>query len=564
MVQHKYPGVIVTETDQTATVRGASSSTGGFIGRFRWGPVNLPIRISDESQLVEVFGAPSLRTAVDFLTVSQFFVYGNDCFVTRAISNNLTNANNNNNNNILITNQKNYDQQRSILFSDGQAGSFAAKYPGSIGNSLSVEVIGSIGDYDNWEYRDLFSSAPGTSPDAELYGATNDEIHVVVIDRLGLISGTTGAVLETFEFLSQASDSKRPQGGTNYYVNIINNQSRYVWVTDHHDFMPLAGSAFLDGIIDFSFDLTSNGFVRAPLGGGNDGDPLDIGDYQTSLDILEDEKQYQVNLFFMGALPEEESDAVALTNAYVASVSNRKEAKAVVFASANETMNTTARVLSWANKCTYSDRLALTAQSLRVYDKYNDQFINIPASSTHAGAYARTDNQIGPWAAAAGSRRGVVLGASGVTLEVRESDLISLHQAKVNPITSAQGQGFLIYGDDTHVSRPTAFDQISVRRTFDFIESAIANFAESFLWENNDAFTRASFVGVVEPFLRDIQGRRGIANFSVRCDETNNTPTVISRKEFRAEIRIEPVIPVNYITLNFVADRSGANFEEIA
>jgi phage tail sheath protein FI len=200
---------------------------------------------------------------------------------------------------------------------------------------------------------------------------------------------------------------------------------------------------------------------------------------------------------------------------------------------------------------------------LKVYDKYNDQYIFIPAASSTAGLMAGTDAVAAPWFSPAGNRRGQYFGVTSIAYSANKSQRDTLYKAGVNPIVNLPGQGVILFGDKTKESRPSAFDRINVRRLFLAMERAIGAAARNVMFEFNDEFTRAEFVNIVEPFLREIQGRRGITDFRVVCDETNNTPAVIDRNEFIASVFVKPARSINYITLNFVAVRTGVDFEEV-
>ena len=210
-----------------------------------------------------------------------------------------------------------------------------------------------------------------------------------------------------------------------------------------------------------------------------------------------------------------------------------------------------------------SNYLVVDNNFLKVYDKYNDKFIQIPAASSTAGIMAATDNNAAPWVSPAGSRRGNYLGITSVAYSPTKAQRDALYKAGVNPVANIPGQGVLLFGDKTHVTKPSAFSRINVRRLFTTLEKAIGDFAKQSLFELNDEFTRAEFVNNVEPLLREVKGRRGITDFKVVCDETNNTPSVVDRNEFVATIFIKPARSINFITLNFVATRSGAEFEEV-
>ena len=200
---------------------------------------------------------------------------------------------------------------------------------------------------------------------------------------------------------------------------------------------------------------------------------------------------------------------------------------------------------------------------LKVYDKFNDAYINIPASSSTAGLMAETDRVAAPWFSPAGSKRGQYLGVTAIDYNPNKTNRDTLYKAGVNPIVNMAGSGVMLFGDKTALQRPSAFDRINVRRLFLVLERAIARAAENVLFEFNDEFTRAEFVNIIEPVLRDVKGRRGITDFRIVADETVNTPAVIDRNEFIANIFIKPARSINYVTLNFVAVRTGVDFEEV-
>ena len=219
--------------------------------------------------------------------------------------------------------------------------------------------------------------------------------------------------------------------------------------------------------------------------------------------------------------------------------------------------------MTTANALTNSSYLVLDANYLKVYDKFNDQFIEIPASSSTAGIMAATDRDRAPWFSPAGQRRGTYLGVTAINYVPTKAQRDTLYKAGANPVANIPGQGIVLFGDKTKLARPSAFDRINVRRLFLVLERAISRAAETVIFEFNDEFTRAEFVNIIEPLLREVQGRRGITDFRVVCDETNNTTAVIDANEFKASIFIKPARSINYVTLNFVAVRTGVEFEEV-
>ena len=223
----------------------------------------------------------------------------------------------------------------------------------------------------------------------------------------------------------------------------------------------------------------------------------------------------------------------------------------------------TSNIVTTANGITKSSYLVMDGNYLKVYDKFKDQFVEIPAASSTAGIMAATDRNAAPWFSPAGGRRGQYLGVTGINYSPTKAQRDTLYKAGVNPVANIPGQGLVLFGDKTGLGRPSAFDRINVRRLFLVLERAISRAAENVLFEFNDEFTRAEFVNIVEPVLREVKGRRGITDFRVVCDESNNTAAVIDRNEFIASIFIKPARSINFITLNFVAVRTGVEFEEV-
>ena len=295
-----------------------------------------------------------------------------------------------------------------------------------------------------------------------------------------------------------------------------------------------------------------------------------MGGMTTAFDQLEDEDTVDVDILFANSLSAR-MDHVTVAADITATAEARKDCVAVVSPARSDIVgvsdpatmvSNTVATLAVANMGSSSYRIC-DNNFLKVYDKYNDKYIMIPAASSTAGIMAATDNNAAPWVSPAGTRRGNYLGITSLAYSPTKAQRDTLYKANINPIASIPGQGILLYGDKTHLSRPSAFDRINVRRLFISLEKAIGEFAKASLFELNDEFTRAEFVNNVEPLLREIKGRRGLTDFKVVCDESNNTASVIDRNEFVASIFVKPARSINYITLNFVATRTGADFEEV-
>lgn len=556
------PGVQIKEIDATNVVPAVSTSIGGFVGSFNWGPVEEVITVSSEQELAERFGSPDNNTFKYFFVAASFLKYGNALKVVRAASGH-QNATSDGSGQ-LIKNEDDYDNN----YANGSLskGNWASKYPGSLGNSLKVEFVTqqvSSVNYGNWSHSGEFDSAPGTSDYASGLGATtaNDEMHIVVIDEDGLISGTAGTVLEKFAFVSQASDAKKADGTTNFYKDVVNNNSQYVWWIDHDSDLTNAGSSISGGQTSFAGQTTVQ---SDSLSGAADDNTPTAGELQLGYDLFEDAETIDVNLLF--AAPDANGEnTIALDLIGIANA--RKDCVAFVSPPIEDTVGSSspaADVKSFVDGLTSTSYAACDSTALYIYDKYNDVYRWIGAAGHQAGLCANTDRVADSWFSPAGVNRGQLLGVTKLAFNPKKADRDTLYKARVNPIVSLPGQGTLLFGDKTLLSRPSAFDRINVRRLFIVLEKAISTASKAQLFEFNDEFTRAQFRNLVEPFLRDVKGRRGVTDFLVVCDETNNTGQVIDANRFVADIFIKPSRSINFITLNFIATRTGVEFSEIA
>ena len=554
------PGVEIIEIDATNAVPAVSTSIGGFAGAFNWGPVGEIVTIGSENELVEKFGSPDDNTAKYFLVAASFLKYGNALKVVRAASGHV-NATSDGSTGQLIKNEDDYDSN----YSTGSlsVGNWTAKHPGVLGNSLKVSMITQgITSFSSWTYASSFDSAPGTSDYASGLGKTsaNDELHIAIIDEDGAISGTPGTILETFGFLSQASDAKKSDGTSNYYKDVINSQSSYVWWTDHDSSLSDAGETIA---ANTSF-TTNSAAIEDSFGGGTDDNSPTVGEIALAYDLLEDAETVDVNLLF--ATPDA-NGAEDIAEDLISIASTRKDCMAFVSPPLEDTVGSStpaADVKAFADGLTSTSYASCDSTALYVYDKYNDVYRWIGAAGHQAGLCANTDSVADAWFSPAGVNRGQLLGVTKLAFNPKKADRDTLYKARVNPIVSLPGQGTLLFGDKTLLSRPSAFDRINVRRLFIVLEKAISTAAKAQLFEFNDEFTRAQFRNLLEPFLRDVKGRRGLTDFLVVCDETNNTGQVIDTNRFVADIFIKPARSINFITLNFIATRSGVEFSEIA
>ena len=432
------------------------------------------------------------------------------------------------------------------------------RHPSGTGG-LHTALAGGTQVRRRWRYYDLVDKAPGTSTYTSTRSGANDEMHIVVIDEDGGITGTAGEVLEVYSNVSKASDAKTAQGDTNYYVDVIYNQSQYIYWMDH----VATGSNWGSTASGTTFTALSLPFTRS-LVSGADGSAVTNAELKSAYEKYQDGDTVDVNLIIAG-----KGDATHIDN-LITIAENRKDA--VVFASperadvVNVTNSTTqtSNVKAFFDSIRSSSYIVFDSGYKYTYDKYNDVFRYVPLNGDTAGLAARTDLVADSWFSPAGFNRGVMRGVVKLAYNPNKTQRDELYRARINPVVTMPGQGTILFGDKTGLSTPSAFDRINVRRLFITLEKAISTASKFQLFEFNDEFTRAQFRNIVEPFLRDVQGRRGITDFSVVCDETNNSPDlVVDRNEFRADIFVKPNRSINFITLQFVATRSGVAFEEV-
>ena len=484
------------------------------------------------------------------------------------------------------------------------------------GQGLQNQISSGTNIRRRWRFYDLFDGAPGTSSYATERGrGTGDEMHIVVYDYTGEQSGfdvdangqRTNGVLETYANLSKNINAKSPQGDSIYYPYVIRKQSSFVYWTDHNtaginwgtDIDATVGNIVLNGTDSSNTDAGDNieiedgtdssaGHIamedgtgsysalntptKTELSGGTDDYAVTAGELETAYGKFEDTESEDINLILGGkgggagdtassqdthvtmltTLVEKRRDCIALVSPY-------RSATVGVSSSNTQTDN----VIEAFDLCPSSSYVVFDSSYKYQYDKYNDVFRFVPMNGDTAGLCANTDNVADAWFSPAGYNRGGVRNAIKLSYNPKKAERDRLYRARINPVVNFPGQGVTLFGDRTALSKPSAFDRINVRRLFLVLEKAIATAAKFQLFEFNDEFTRAQFRNLVEPFLRDVQGRRGIQDFSVIADNTNNTGEVIDRNEFVADIFVKPARSINFITLNFIATRTGVSFSEV-
>lgn len=415
----------------------------------------------------------------------------------------------------------------------------------------------------SWGYVDNFDAAPGTSPYVEGKGGAGDEVHVVVVDGNGDISGVKGTILEKWSNLSRATDTKNESGESLYWKDKIDNSSNWIYVVNN----PLTsglGSAMaaLSTALPRKFDFSGGA-------DGNGESAISLGDLAVGYDLFSDAADVDISLLLTGKAVGG-SNGEGLLNYIIDNICEvRKDC--VVFGSPDRadvvdvtSLSTqTDNVIAFRNSCRSSSYGIIDSGYKYQYDKFGDVYRYIPLNGDIAGLCARTDGERDAWFSPGGFNRGQIKNVVKLAFNPRLAFRDQLYKAGVNPVVSFPGQGTVLFGDKTLLAKPSAFDRINVRRLFIVLEKAISNAAQFSLFEFNDEFTRAQFVNLIEPFLRDVQGRRGIYDFRVVCDDSNNTGEVIDRNEFVGDIYVKPAKSINFIQLNFVAVRSGVEFSEV-
>ena len=547
------PGINVSEIDLTTIVPSVATSIGAFAGPFAWGPASEIITISDEVRLADRFGKPDSTNYEYWFSAANFLAYTNTLKIVRAVSiadtrnavaNNQATA-------VLIKNEDDWELNYST--GQGAVGEFAARFPGSIGNSLKVSMA-DANTYSGWTYASSFTSRPNTSTYVINQGGSFDELHMIVIDEDGKFTGTKNTVLEVFPFASKAADAKDDSGNSTFYKNVLASQSKYIQWMDH----PTTGTNW-GGNSSIAFaNLTAN--VTVSLANGADGN-VSTANVVTAYDSFDNADSVDISLVISGP------SGQTLADSLISMAESRKDC--LVFLSperadcVNNAGDEAADTVAYRDTLTSTSYAVLDGNWKYQYDKYNDVYRWVPLNGDIAGLCARTDQERDPWFSPGGLNRGIIKNIIKLAYNPTKTDRDTLYVKGINPVVTFQGEGTVLFGDKTLQSKPSAFDRINVRRLFIVLEKSIARAARFSLFEFNDQFTRAQFVSLVEPFLRDVQGRRGITDFRVVCDDTNNTGEVIDRNEFIGDIYIKPARSINFIQLNFVAVRTGVSFDEV-
>lgn len=716
------PGVLIREVDLTVgRADNVLDNIGAIAGPFAIGPVDEPIDISTEQQLINVFGKPiSTDTQYEYwMSASSYLSYGGVLKVVRTDGAELVNANAIRNSSGVSTagepslKIKNFDDYEANYSDDIANYIFAAKNPGSWANNLKVCVIDdkadqiisvgsavtfaqvgygvtttltnvpaagigvttsfsgylkgiitgtgtdtievkitslvstdgtetpvtyaqksqlgsfrptnsisiindtgvsvattSIGSgsnavldwYDqqtlNLTNTSIFwrsiAPKPGTSQYAAERQGKSDEIHIVVIDDTGSVTGIQGNLLEKHIGLSKASDAVSAVNSPQkiWWKNYIALYSNTLYVGDNpsddaninEDVVPVGfGTAFnalttAEGLWNESAQgktFSALGNVTYNLTGGVDystsgGMTATLGDLITSYNLFSNRDEIAVDYLIMGPGLQSKFDSQAKANHLISVANQRKDCIAVISPHRQDVIDVTNpdtqtdNVIEFFSPLSSSSYVVFDSGYKYTYDRFNNKFRYIPCNADVAGLMVRTSIFAYPWFSPAGQQRGILNNAIKLAYNPNKAQRDQLYPLRINAIVNQPGVGILLYGDKTALGYASAFDRINVRRLFLTVEQALERLAQAQLFELNDEITRANFVNVVEPYLRDVQAKRGLYGFLVKCDESNNTPEIIDNNEFRADIFLKPAKSINYVTLTFVATRTGVSFEEVA
>jgi hypothetical protein len=573
------PGINISEQDLTTVVPNVATAIGAYAGGFQWGPVDERTTVTTENELVDIFGKPDAATYKHFWTCANYLAYSNNLIVARCVEAGATNSTIGDNGptsaGIDILNATHYDS--ATIVNDTL---FIAKYPGKLGNSLKVRVIDSNAWADssvNEDFLQHFDGAPGTSTDVANAGGSNDEMHVLIQDEDGLWTGTPNYVLEKFAYVSKASDAKRHDGSSNYIKDVLRNESKYVWlgdVTELTDLSVAAGTAAGQPKASATFQTfdsatPAEGILGGSMGWGENGysSATEAVAYGTrtaagkGYNLFASAEAVDVNLILGGET--DTSTNSTLSGMVGQGATERNDAMVFLSPTLVNAVTTPDAAAIVTGKNTTNNYVVVDSAWKYQYDRYRDMFMWLPMNGDTAGLCARTEHTDDAWWSPAGMSRGQVKNIVKLSWEPTRADRDTLYKGSVNPLITMSGAGVILWGDKTAQITPTAFDRINVRRLFIVLEKAISTAAKAMLFEFNDEFTRSSFVNMVEPFLREVQGRRGITDFKVVCDGSNNPGNIIDTNQFVGDIYVKPARSINYIQLNFIAARTDVSFSEI-
>jgi phage tail sheath protein FI len=620
------PGVKVTERDFTSVAPSTGTVAGAFTGQFRWGPVNEVTQITSENELATKFGKPNSNCIVDFLCAGNFLNYTGNLYVVRAANTTTAFNAVSTGSATLVENIDDYNNTTSFnnglwiakypgalgnslkvsvcssanAWQSDLSGTYATTAASTlvVGTSSAANTEMRVGDYfvcegrsikvasitntthftltsaypvtltgvtgkRRWEYYDEFAAAPGTSASAASANALYDELHVAVVDEDAAITGTIGLVLEKYEGLSKGVDARSPDGGTNYYKDVINARSQYIYWVGHDstNTNPDSATAWGTSLINAGAFGRNSNTINFSLSGGADG--TDIGDTErlSGYDKFESKESVEVSVIIAG------QSSNTVINSLISDIAEIRKDAIVTFSPPKSYVvnvpSPLANLETWFGGITRSTYGFADTGWKYQYDRYNDTYVYVPLNPDIAGVIARNDGTRDPWLSPAGTTNGVISNVVKLAYNPSPTDRDALYKISVNAVLNKVGRGTVLYGDKTFITKNQSLNRINVRKLFIELQKTITATAESILFDQNDATTRSTFVNLVTPYLRSVQARRGIVDFRVICNETNNTEDIVNSNGFVADIFVQPIGSVNFIQLNFVSVRGAAAFAEI-
>ena len=581
-----------------STVSNTSLGGANLVAEITQGNTNLVItaknHVGSSSAAVTVSQAQAaltdLNNTKDLIGVNDLIVVGNSSIGTQELRVVAVEADKANSD--ISTENVDIGDTASTRFTVSANVTVASKY--TLGTTAHMNLESSTGMKRRWEYFRNFDAKPGTSLFANNVANNqnaNDELHIVVADEDGTISGVKGTILETYNALSRATNAKNESGETLYFETVLNDQSKWVFtggttVRPGSD-LDTSGDTYVNTAVEISgvsntvpfsrsFEVGRDGgtaqnqqkFIIAGEPGAAEGN-VALSVLTNGYDKFKNAEEIDISIILQGkARGASTSSSHQLGNYIIDNICEpRKDCIAIISPEKSYIINNAgdeaANTVDFRNNMTSSSYGILDGGYKYQYDRYNDVYRYVPYAGDVAGLIVRTDTNRDPWYSPAGFNRGIIKNVIKNYYNPDKADRDILYKNGINPIVTFPGQGTILFGDKTLLAKPSAFDRINVRRLFIVLEKAIATAAKYLLFEFNDEFTRAQFRNMVEPFLRDVQGRRGIFDFRVVCDETNNTGEVIDRNEFIGDIYIKPARSINFIQLNFVAVRTNVDFSEV-
>jgi len=414
-----------------------------------------------------------------------------------------------------------------------------------------------------WEFYGEFSAAPGTSSYASSRGGANDEMHIIVVDEDGAITGVADTILEKWEAVSKANDAKGENGGSNYYKDVVNDRSQWIYWGEH----PSTGYNWGTTVVNKTFSPLLTGAKGLPenksLAGGSDGSAITAGERSSAYLLLNNEAEVPPSIIIGG-----QSNATTINRIIADVCEARRDTIVTISPGRSDVVNNAGDeaddILTWSDTITRSTFVVADSGWKYQYDKYNDTYVYIPLNADIAGCMSRNDTNREPWLSPAGAINGRIQNLIRLAYNPNQADRDALYKASINPVITQIGRGTILYGDKTFTLKNSSLNRINVRRLFIELQNTIGAAAENVLFEQNDAATRNSFVNLIVPYLRSVQARRGITAFRVVCDTSNNPPSVVNNNEFVCDIFVQPARTVNFIQLNFISVRGSATFTEVA